>query len=520
VDVGLQLWLHSLDSSDARPIPGAAGGVWPFWSPDGSTIGFFANGKLKKVDAAGGPVVVLGDAGDARGGSWRADGTIIFSGDSRLHIVPASGGPPVDVEFPPRTAASGNFFPQWLPDGDHVLYHEETRSGGTIRVGSLSGRTSTRVIDSEYGGVYTPPGYLLFVRGGSLMAQEFDAPSLTLRGRPSVVSANAAPGFLLGRASFNASRSGALVLATTRLGSVGELTWFDREGRPQNAMSPSSGGEYLNPAISPSGEQVAVNRMDPETGKWDVWVVDASRQIPTRATLDGSQNTDPLWTPDGRQIVFGSNRGGRYGLYRKAVDGSGADERLLDLGDADQIAIPTSISPDGQFLLFTVFINAPFGRSEVWILPLTGERQPRPLLKAPYWQYAAKFSPDGRWVAFASMETGVFEIYLQEFPTGRGKVRVSQGGGTHPRWMAHGRQLVFAAVPSGLATVDLSFDASGVRIGAPRTLPIDRYSTLMDGRSHYDVGGDGQRFLVRRPARQQLPQVTVILNWLDRIGRP
>ena len=359
---GFQIWVRSLDSSETRAIAGTDGAFWPFWSPDGSTLGFFADDKLKKIDLAHGHVTVLCDAPEPTGGSWSENGIIVFSSASHLVTISAAGGVPEPVAMA-RTDRDtvGEFFPQFLPDNRHFLYYRQMVQGGTIEVASLD-RTerSQRVAHSEFAGAYAPPGYLLFISGASLMAQRFDASSFTLAGEPMLIEASAAPGWLEGRPSFSASRTGTVAYTSTRLGNVGELTWVDRQGRPLGTIAQTRGEEFLNPAISPSGEQVAVNRMDPATGNWDVWVIDLARQVPLRLTTDAAMDADPLWSPDGRHVVFESRRAGRLALYRMLADGSEA-ERLANIDCRNCAAIPRSWSPDGQLLLYDLLVNPPSG---------------------------------------------------------------------------------------------------------------------------------------------------------------
>jgi Tol biopolymer transport system component len=268
--------------------------------------------------------------------------------------------------------------------------------------------------------------------------------------------------------------------------------------------------EYLNPAISPDGRLVAVNRMDPQTGNWDIWVVDVERNVPTRLTSDPAVDADPIWSPDGKQIVYSSDRGGRLGLYRQPVDGAGTAE-LLVAPETPHVLIPSDWSADGSYILYYQAGPRPWS---VWALPLDGERQPLLVLEN---SYGAHFSPDGQWITYSSFESGSFEAYVQRFPTAAAKQRISESGGVHPRWTSNGRELVYWAVPGGLNAVTLTLSASGVRLGRTRPIIQAPVLGLIDGRTHYDVTRDGQRFLLRQPAGPRGPGLKVILNWTARL---
>jgi Tol biopolymer transport system component len=270
--------------------------------------------------------------------------------------------------------------------------------------------------------------------------------------------------------------------------------------------------EYLNPAISPDGGLVAVNRMDPQTGNWDIWIVDVERNVPTRLTSDPAVDADPIWSPDGTAIVFSSDRGGRLGLYRQSIGVPGPAEQLLTL-ETPRILIPSDWSVDGRYILY---YQAGPGPWSVWALPLSGNRKPLLVLGR---SYGARFSPDGQWITYSSHESGSFETYVQRFPTPAAKQRISEGGGVHPRWTSGGRELVYWALPGGLNAVTLTPSASGLQVGRARPIVQAPVLSLIDGRTHYDVTRDGQRFLLRQPAGPQGPGIRVILNWAARLKK-
>ena len=525
---GLRILVHSLDTSETRPLAGSEDGRYPFWSPDGSSIGFFTlDGKVKRADVKGGPpVVVCAAAGNSQGGSWSRKGVLLFASNGRLLQVPASGTTPTPVAVVDEAGESAlRSSPQFLPDDRHFIYHATGRNAGAVYVGSLNPQRARRLLDSDHPAAFVAPGHLLFVRGTALMAQAFDAKSLALQGHAFLLAPDAAPGFVGGVASFSASGTGVLALMPTRGGTTGQLTWFDRAGKVLGAIQQPPGVEYLNPVLSPSGEQVAVNRMDPQTGNWDVWILDLTRDVASRLTVDPARDSDPVWSPDGKEIVFESQRGGETAMYRKRVDGSGPEELLLKAADGPTgAARPLDWSRDGRFILYSARSRRG-SIAAVWALPLVGDRRPIPVVENEFFNYAARLSPDGRWISYSSLETGAFEIYVQRFMAPGEKKQISRGGGSHPRWSSDGREIVYWANPSsvlnpeGLVSVSLELGDADFRAGVPKALITTPIPTLIDARPHYDVTRDGRRFLLRQAAGPPGPAITVILNWTDRSKR-
>ncbi|HEX7779367.1 MAG TPA: protein kinase, partial [Vicinamibacterales bacterium] len=320
-----QIWVHSLELSQTRPLPGAEGSLSPFWSPDSTRIGFGSGGKLRSIDLASGASTVICDlpppAQSVAGGAWNASGVIVFDLGNQFFRVTSTGGVPAPI---PVTGVVEPSFPQFLPDQRHFIFHDGPPGpGGTLKVASLDGGEARSLVASDAPGVFAPPDWLLFYRGASLMAQKLNQEQLTLEGEPRLVTGNASMGVLFGvRALVSASATGVLAFGRPRGGSVGRLTWFDRTGLSIGSLPQPPDGEYLNPALSPAGDRVAVNLMDPVTGNWDIWIVDVARGVPERFTSDPANDSDPIWSPDGKEIVFASDRGGQMGLYRKAVGGS------------------------------------------------------------------------------------------------------------------------------------------------------------------------------------------------------
>ena len=510
-----QIWVHSLESSQTRPLAGTEGSLGPFWSADSTRIGFVTGGKLRSIEIASGSVAVICDLPPSAernvGGAWNASGVIIFPAGSQFFKVAATGGVPAPI---PVAGAVEPSFPQFLPDQRHFIFLDGPISwGGTIKVASLDGGEARALVKSDAPGVFAPPDWLLFYRGSSLMAQKLNQERQTLEGGPKLVAANASLGVLFGvRALVSASHTGVLAFGKPRGGSVGRLTWFDRTGLAGSSLTQPPDAEYLNPAFSPKGDLVAVNLMDPHTGDWDIWIIDVERGVPSKFTSNPANDSDPIWSPDGKDIVFVSDRGGQMGLYRKAVGGSDTEE-LIKIVDGARQLVPSDWSRDRKILYF----SAQFERRSVWALPLSGDRKAIPVVDETLFPYSARVSPDGKWVAYASSETGPFEVYVQRFLVPGQRQQISSGGGVHPRWTADGRELVYWANPRGIEAV--SFEASGstFRIGPRRTLVQPAVLSLIDARTHYDITRDGRRLLLRQPAGPQEAGLRVILNWTEKL---
>jgi eukaryotic-like serine/threonine-protein kinase len=311
---------------------------------------------------------------------------------------------------------------------------------------------------------------------------------------------------------FAASGERIVVAQSVARQSTAQLEWFDRDGRADHAIQQPAGVEYINPAISPTGDRVAANRMDPATGNWDVWIIDNARGIQSRVTLHPAKDIDPIWSPDGKDIVFGSNRGGRAALYRKTVDSS-EPERLIAELDGYRGLVPTDWSPDGRFILFSP-AGASLIEMSVWVLTIDGSTAPIPLLNSrDFVQYGARFSPDGKWYAYSSAESGAFEVYIRPFMRAGPKIQVSRGGGVHPRWLSGGHQLAYWIPDRGIAVADVAMRDTTVNVGAPMIAVSAPVLTAVDFRSHYDAARDGRRFLLRRPTGAPGPALTVMLNW-------
>ena len=519
------LWLLLRSSADMRPLPGSPSGTWPFWGPDDDHLAYFTFDKLVTINVQTGTVFTVCDAPMARGGTWNSAGDIIFASAGQLKRTRASGGPPSVIPFADGTPATMNrSFPDYLPDGEHFLFFERGTAGGLIRVGTADGHVLTlRGADSP--AVFAAPDYILFLRGTALVAQRLNLEALTVDGEPTVVANNVAPGYLNADPLFSASANGVLAYVPALAGTAGRLTWFDRDGRSLTSLdrgpAPVTGdSELLNPEFDPLGKHIAFNRMDPTTGDWDVWVQDLSTQLLTRVTFSPARDTDAVWSPDGKKIAFLSTRDGRPAIYYRPIDGSAGDTRVYTVPEADDQVVLSQWTPDNRYVLFSETHRAPV-RYRLWAVSLT-DHTAVPLFPGEerFSEYGPRVSPDGRWVAYASGETGVFQIYVRPFMATGPKVRVSKNGGAHPRWRADGRELFFWQFPQGIASVPLRINGQTVDAGVDSMLiPIPPFG-LIDGRPHYDVSPDGQRFLLRQPATLGAgAAATIVLNWMERLNK-
>jgi Tol biopolymer transport system component len=515
-----RLWVRPLDQVTAQPLVGTEGARSPFWAPDGSAIGFFAAGKLKRIDLDGGAPQVLADAPRALGGTWNGNGVILFAptAASPLMRVPATGGTPVAVtRLPPGVAprqGGSHRFPQFLPDGRRFLFLE----GPRLYVGSLDGGESSRVAEVE--GVetlqaqYAPPGVLLLVRQGALVAYRFDAARGVVSGDPMPVARTV--GRDLSGGTFAVSTTGVLVYRAG--GERRQLVWVDRAGAVLSTVGPADENALANPELAPDGRRVAVDRT--VQGNRDVWLIEVGRGVASRFTSDANDDGSPVWSPDGRHLVFFSTRNGANDLFEKPTSGVG-DERPLFTTATGKV--PMAWSSDGQFLLYAA-INVKTGLDDLWALPMVGERKPFPVVQTPFQEGAAQFSPDGRWVAYESTESGSVAIYIRPFPGPGGQWQVSTAGGSQPRWRPDGRELFYVAPDGRLMAVPIavSVDRQTLDAGAPMPLFPTRLASggnLSIGprgtslKPQYAVAPDG-RFLMNVAVEgATAPPITVVLNW-------
>ncbi|MEK6325178.1 MAG: protein kinase [Acidobacteriota bacterium] len=503
------LWVRPLDSVEARVLAGTDDATYPFWSPDSRFIGFFAGGKLKKVDVLGRSTQVLCDAFQARGGAWNREGLIVFSPnyDAALYAVSAAGGVPTPVtSLDSSRQELGHQWPYFLPDGRHFLYSVRSaqKENGGIFVGSLDSKSTQRLLGANSNAAYAPAGYLLFRREDrTLVAQPFDSGRLQISGEPFPLVELVRYDINREHAAFSISQGNLLAYVSGRPNA--ELVWFSREGTRLGSVGDP--GLYNVPSLSPDEKRLAVAQ-DSQTANVDIWLVDLARGTLSRFTSDPSSDAIPIWSPDGSQIVFRSNRNGPIDLYLKPASGASPEELLLKSGLQKR---PTDWSGDGRFIIYENL--DPKTKEDLWILPMFGDRKPTPFLQTEFSDQQGRLSPDGRWMAYASDESGRAEVYVQSFPVLGSKYRISTNGGADPRFSRDGKELFFLAADKKLMVVEIkgnsTFEAS-----VPRELFQTRVSGLTDVRTHYAITADGQRFLVVTNAEDITSSpIIVALNW-------
>jgi Tol biopolymer transport system component/DNA-binding winged helix-turn-helix (wHTH) protein len=514
-----QIWLRPVSTLAATPIQGTEGGRFPFWSPDSRSIGFFADGKLKTVQIAGGPPIVLTDTTFAMGGSWSRDNVILFAQQPSPHglmrVSSAGGVPTVATTIDKMAGEDVHRWPHFLPDGRHFIYTAVTgtccpaATPSVIRIGSLdqpSGHTS--LFQAESSVVYAS-GHLIFAQDDTLMARPFDPDTRQLQGEAFPLAERVSrEGTRYVGASV--SQNGVLVYGQADADAPRQLTWFDRDGHVLGTAGDPA--PYVGIALAPDERRAAVTLETGSPENVDVWLIDIARNIRSRVTVHPGQDESPLWSPDGARIVFQSSRSRQAVAMRQvSAHDPGTDELLLEGPSASFTMMPTGWSADGRFIAYTT------RGSNVWILPLFGDRKPFAFAETPFIEASAVFSPDGRWIAYTSNEGGQPDVYVQSFPGPGAKSQVSRDGGTHPVWRADGRELFYLAADGTMMAVPVrtgrSFDA-----GRPQALFASNAWKLRLTQV-YAVTKDGQRFLVNAmpPTSAVAAPLTVVLNWMASI---
>ncbi len=503
-----EIWVRPMNTLEAHVLVGTEGAIFPFWSPDGRSLGFFADSKLKTVDLNGGSPVVICDAQFGRGGTWGPDGVILFTPGTQKAVlrVSASGGNPVAVTQIDPALHTSHRWPFFLPDGKHFLYlainHDPAHAANdAVYYASLDGRENRELFRSQSNAVYGS-GFLLFARAGQLMAQPFDPGSGTTSGEPQSLAGGLVDDVSTWHMDATASNNGLLVLGSGGTADW-QLVWMDRNGKQLGTVADKV-TNLQTARISPQGDRIA---LQVDNGMTDVWVLDLARGIRTRLTFGPVSNTFPVWSPDGKWIAYNSGRNGHAQLYRKPTDGSGAEELLLN---DEEVVSPTDWSQDGKYL---IYVRGSAGNnSEVWALPLEGERKPWLVVPRLANSFSAqgRLSPDGRWLAYASTESGTPEVYVMAFRGGQGKWQVSTNEGTQPKWSRDGKELYFANdISRVLSGVSVKEANGALQFGAPQPL----VTTPATQQFIYDVSPDGKRILLNVVMQQVSQSVTVIANF-------
>jgi serine/threonine protein kinase/Tol biopolymer transport system component len=510
-----QLYLRAMDSLEARPLAGTEGATNPFFSPDGQWLGFFADQKLKKVSLSGGAALILSDAALPHGASW-GQGMIALAPaiNGALQQVPDAGGASQPLTRLEKGEVSQRW-PQFLPGDNAVLFTAALTNASWIhaRVAAQSAGMGERrnLIQGGTEPCYAPSGHLVYAQGGRLMAVSFDSQRLAVTGVAVPMVEGVVQSSSSGAAQYSLSATGSLVYVPGDVRSAQRrLVWVTRSGTEQPVAAPAH--NYLFPRLSTDGRRVAVNVTEQET---QVWLYDLSREALTRFTFEGKYSGNPVWAPDGKLIAIQSvGEGPATNIYWQRADGSGGLERLTT---SEYVHFPMSWSLDGQLLAF-VEVNPTTGY-DIWVLRLS-DRKAQPFLRTPFNESAPRFSPDGRWLAYVSDESGHWEIYVQPYPGPGGKWEVSTGGGTEPVWNPNGRELFYRSGDK-MMVVEIATQPS-FTAGKPRVLFEGRYEPSPATSPNYDVSPDGQRFLMFKTAEASdaaPTQINVVLNWFEELKR-
>ena len=507
---GQQIWIRDLASTSVRPVRGTEGGELPFWSPDGKHIGFFANSRLKRISIDGGTATSIGSSFTPAGGSWGPDGTILFvpADNGPVYAISESGGERRRVTPADRIATR---LPQFLPDGRRFLFYA---SSGVeppgVYVGELGRDEISHVLGADWPALYVA-GHLVFVRDNVFYEQRFDANSLSLSGSPQIIAENVVGGLFA--ANMSVSRSGTIGYRTGRGGRTQrQLVWFDRSGKRLQEVG-DEGGLVSNPSLSLDGRQLAVQRTT--AGNIDIWTIDLQRNTSARLTSHAGVESLPLWSPDGTQIALGQSViAGGPGVLR--IDRP-SELTSLAITGVPGARILTDWSRDGRFIMFKA-ISEQNGANDLWAMPLDGDRKVLPIANGLFDERDGQFSPDGRWVAFESDESGGEEIYVQPFPGPGRRVPISSGGGSQVRWRADGRELYYLRPDESLMAVPVAIVENDLSIGSPIKLFSMTLAPVRSiSRQQYVVSTDGQRFLAVDSVPAPLPPVTLLLNWKGRV---
>ena len=510
-----RIWVRTLSESTSKQLGGSEGGIYPFWSPDEKWVAFFADGKLKKAPVNGGPVMALADAPRARGGTWNESGMIIFAPatQSSLFEVPANGGATKEITKIQMGVHTTHRWPVWLPGGKKFLYlatsheHEGASDRNGIYVATPDGKETRFLLPADANVVVTPD-HLLFVQNGNLMAQDFDADRAELKGDPVPVAESVIRNSGTWRAAFDASKNGILVFQAGSSAIGSQLVWLSHESKPPVQLGETA--IFHEMKLSPDGHRLAVALGDPSSA---LWVYDVARGVRTRLTFQGSVVT-PVWSPDGRQVAFCARKSGPLDVYVKDAGGYGKEEVLV--ADNQDKAL-SDWSPDGRYLMYTATPGTL--ANSIWMLPLFGDHKPQLFMQAGAEAYlmGGWFSPDGKWVAYTSRESGRSEVYVTNFPQPSGKWQISTAGGNQPRWRHDGKALLYMGIDRTLMEASITLRSDGVDAGTVQPYVKTNAITLRFGGA-YDLAPDG-RVLVNSTVGEDTRTITMVVNWAAALKR-
>jgi Tol biopolymer transport system component len=507
------VWKYRLGEALPAIVEGTDGASYPFWSPDGQSIAFFAQGKLKRTDILSKSVQVICDAPNGRGGAWNKDGVIVFTPDvfTGLYRVPAAGGTANPLtQLDGTRMESSQRWPVFLPDGKHYLYLGANFAGhfemNAIFLGALDSAEKRLVVAASSNAVYVEPGYLLYLRDGALVAQRFDRHAYSVKGDPQLIQNDIQYLVQIDQGLFDAASNGTLIMETGKSGTESQLTWFDHTGKKLESVGGI--GSFANPSLSPDGTRVAYDQASPGGREIGVWVHDLTTDAATRLTLSASLNQVAVWSPDGKKLVFTSNRTVFNRMFVKNADGSGPEEEITN-PEQDKVrqVVAWDWSRDGKYLLVR-------SESELWYYSIS-DRKSHPYLQGQYSVRNAQLSPDGKFAAYSSNETGAWEVYVTPFPMPSSKWQVSHGGGEEPRWRRDGKELFYLSTQGTLMSTKVKLGTSFEAM-TPVALFQSRRRQKISSQDvfTYAVSNDGDRFLFNTIVdRRQATPLWIMQNW-------
>jgi Tol biopolymer transport system component len=513
LDGGTQMWIRDLSSMTAKPLPETGGASYPFWSPDGTHLGFFANGKLKRVDLRGGSPQDLADAPSGRGASWGRDDVILFAPNitTAIHGVPARGGEvtPVTPYDPERETTQR--WPHFLPDGRHFLFLSRAIAPdrgevGKLMLASLDDPEPRLLIDHSTNAVWVEPGYIIYGRARDLLARPFDIAGLSFTGDPvplitEKLSYWEPKNFVV----FTASNDGTLVYLPESIRQT-LLQWYDRSGQPLQTLGEP--GFYITPRLSPDATKIAVVRGKRQSMEQDIWIHDLEFARDYRLTFESGDYENPVWSPDGSRLAYECMPESVRNLCAKTIGMGGEGEVIYESPDWNDLG---SWTPDGRAIVFSE--QAPETENDIWILDLDEPGNTRLLVQTPFTELRPELSPDGRWLAYASNETGRFELYVREPREGSQQRQISVDGASLARWRSDGRELFYVEPDGDVISVSIQTEPV-FRAGAPRVLFTLPETPGLIGPLFEDVTPDGQRFLLNLPVESRASaNFHAVFNW-------
>jgi Tol biopolymer transport system component len=499
-----RLYVRAFDAVAAEALPETEGATQPFWSPDSRSLGFFAGGQLKTIAIDGGRPRTLATAPVPRGGTWNQEGLILYvpSPPGRAYRVSSTGSDAIEVD---TVAPASCWFPSFLPDGRRFVCTSLNpgRRTDRIYVASLGSTNTTPLVSTSAAGAVVAANHLFYRRERELIAQRLNPETFELIGAPVAIAADVAADPLTYQALFSASSDATVAYFAARSGS--RLVWYDRDGKELRAVGARA--NYNSLCLSADERRIFVDQAEPSSGEVDIWTLDAAGGAASRLTFDSAVDFYPVCSPDGREIVFASLRRGRPAFYHLQTSAPGSEKMLLSPPVA---VVPLQWTVDGRVVYRALHPNTNW---DIWVLPMSGDRQPFPAVATAHDERFARLSDDGKWMAYASNQTGSYEIYVQPFPAGGATWQVSRGGGVEPQWRADGKELFYLSPDKKLMSVDVTIKGAELHFGVPRVLFSTHATTWESLGNQYVAAPNGKRFLVNRlPDDAAATPVAVILN--------